>query len=487
MQSHKRFYITSFFEGSAVMAAEICSAKLLAPYFGSSIYVWSSVMAITLAGLASGYFYGGKLSLSTNKKSILITILSIAALYLMLLSLLSGSLHFFASVFPLIPAVVVSSLILIFPIMFLMGTSSPLIISILTDKPELSGEISGRVYAISTLGGIVATFASGFFLIPSFGIATTLFVFSAGMIISIIALATKNTSRLTILLLFIGMSFLSFSFKPNHHLNSIYYQEGMLGIIEVIDEPLPSNPNTIIRKLLVNNVVQTELNVNSGQSNSEYISLIQKNMPLLPKGNALILGLGGGLVANEFINHHYKVTGVEFDQRIIDCAKNYFNLNNDVNAVCDDARHFLNITKDLYNVVLIDLFKAEEQPSHVLTIESLTDLKQHLDTNATVIVNTHGYLNNQKGLGTQCLINTFKKAGYDVKVCVTGTNEDYRNTILLASVKPFRVTFHHELYPIVIENPELINSDQQPILEKLNAEANLLWRKNYLANYILSK
>jgi hypothetical protein len=229
------------------------------------------------------------------------------------------------------------------------------------------------------------------------------------------------------------------------------------------------------------------MNINSGKSNSDYINLIQKNMPLIPRGKALILGLGGGLVANLFIENHYNVTGIEFDQRIIDCAYTLFGMDKRVKSICDDARHFLNITKETYNIVLIDLFKAEEQPSHVLTLESLTKLKQHIDTNALVIVNTHGYLNNKIGQGTQCLINTFKKSGFDIKVCVTGLEEDYRNVLLMASVKPFQVSYHQELYPIVIENPELINSDQKPILEKLNAEANLLWRKNYLYNYILRR
>ncbi len=64
---HKnKLYTISFVEGASVMAAEICGAKLLAPFFGSSLYVWSSVMAITLGGLASGYFIGGKLRFERN-------------------------------------------------------------------------------------------------------------------------------------------------------------------------------------------------------------------------------------------------------------------------------------------------------------------------------------------------------------------------------------------------------------------------------------
>ena len=58
----KKLLILSFVEGAVVMVAELCGAKLLAPIFGSSLYVWASVMGITLGALASGYFYGGWLS-----------------------------------------------------------------------------------------------------------------------------------------------------------------------------------------------------------------------------------------------------------------------------------------------------------------------------------------------------------------------------------------------------------------------------------------
>ena len=56
------FFLLSFIEGGSVMAAELLGAKMLAPYFGSSLYVWASVLAITLGGLAVGYFAGGILS-----------------------------------------------------------------------------------------------------------------------------------------------------------------------------------------------------------------------------------------------------------------------------------------------------------------------------------------------------------------------------------------------------------------------------------------
>jgi spermidine synthase len=66
----------------------------------------------------------------------------------------------------------------------------------------------------------------------------------------------------------------------------------------------------------------------------------------LPKGKALILGLGGGVVANLFQQHHYDVTAVEFDKRIIDMSKQFFFLNDSVKTVSADARYYINNCKD---------------------------------------------------------------------------------------------------------------------------------------------
>jgi len=56
------FFILAFIEGGSVMAIELLGAKMLAIYYGNSLYVWTSVLGITLAGLASGYFAGGFVS-----------------------------------------------------------------------------------------------------------------------------------------------------------------------------------------------------------------------------------------------------------------------------------------------------------------------------------------------------------------------------------------------------------------------------------------
>src|SRR3954467_950540 len=85
----KKLLLLSFIEGAAVMCAELCGARLLAPLFGSSLYVWATVMGITLAALAAGYFFGGLYSGRSSEQKTLRTILLCAALYLLFMPVLA--------------------------------------------------------------------------------------------------------------------------------------------------------------------------------------------------------------------------------------------------------------------------------------------------------------------------------------------------------------------------------------------------------------
>ena len=486
MLNKNKLFIISFIEGASVMAAEICGAKLLAPFFGSSLYVWSSVMAITLAGLASGYFIGGKLSKKENKQTNLLYVLILAVCCLCLMPFMTTVFLLAASHFSLVPAVIISVLFLLYPTMLCMGATSPLIISILTFDVNQSGENSGKIYAISTVGGILATFLCGFYLIPNFGVQFSLICFAIALALGSLFLMVKKKSNSSglVLLVIISISLYGFAHSKTNRF-SIFKSEGILGKLEIRDEPSYTNDQIIIRKLLINNTIQTEMQLNSNQSVSEYVRLVEKNLMYLPKGKALILGLGGGVVANTFYEKGYDVTAVEFDERIIEMAKRFFYLNDSVKTVCDDARYFINNSKEKYNLILFDVFKAEEQPSHVITKESLVKLKNMLDTNGVVLINTHGYLTGDNGLGTQCMLATLKEAGFEIKICTFSEVEKYRNLLIVASLKPLPVTLNNELYPLLFTDLKTINTDNKPILEALNAQANQEFRTLYLNNYIL--
>ncbi|MES2762252.1 MAG: fused MFS/spermidine synthase [Bacteroidota bacterium] len=486
MQARNKLFAISFAEGASVMAAEICGAKLLAPFFGSSLYVWSSVMAITLAGLASGYFIGGKLSRREAKENTLLYVLILAVCCLCLMPFMTTIFLMTASHLSLIPAVIISVMFLLFPTMLCMGATSPLIISILTSEAEQSGENSGKIYAISTVGGILATFLCGFYLIPNLGVQFSLICFAIVLALASLFLVFKKKSRSggLALLFMISIAFYGFANSKANRF-SIYKSEGILGKLEIRDEPSYGNESVIIRKLLINNTIQTEMLLESKQSASEYVGLVERNCLYFPKGKALVLGLGGGVVANMLHQQHYQVTAVEFDERVIEMAKRFFYLNDSVKTVCADARYYINNAKEKYKLILFDVFKAEEQPSHVITKESLAKLKTTLDTNGVVLINTHGYLSGKKGLGTQCMIATLKGAGFDIKICTFSEDEDYRNLLIVASLKSMNVTLNNELYQIMLTDQQTINTDNTPIMEALNAPANQTFRTIYLNNYIL--
>jgi predicted membrane-bound spermidine synthase len=481
MKKSNSIYVISFFEGAAVMATEICGSKLISPYFGSSLYVWASVIAITLGSLAAGYFYGGRLSLKENKTKILTGILLLSAIYMGFMPIITNIFASIAISASLVTAVVIASgLLLVLP-MLLMGAASPIIISIQTENSNESGRVSGLVYSISTVGGIISTFLCGFYFIPAFGISTTLILFGSLLAMSLLLLSQKNNT-FNVVVVLAALIVLGFTNKTPLK-NCIYEKDGVLGKLNVLDDTIEiiGKGKSFTRKLLVNNIVQTEVDMSSGNSLSDYVNLLDLNIDSIKSGNALVLGLGGGVTSNLLVKKGYKVTGVELDERIIAVAKKYFNLNKNVKIVCDDGRRFINQSKEIYDLILIDVFKAEEQPSHVLTIESIEKLKKMMSNKASLIINWHGYIEGERGMGTAILLNTLKKSGFNYKVAATSDKEDYRNLVFFASLLEFSVK-QFEVKPL-IESTDLVNSDVRPVLEKYNALANQSWRKNYILYY----
>ena len=114
-------YSLSFIEGGVVMSTELAGAKLLAPYFGTSLYVWACVMALTLGGLAGGYFLGGRLSIKKNHETILMSSVLCAAIYIACLPMFSFLSLYLASNLSLLPSVFISSAFVLFPPVFIMG------------------------------------------------------------------------------------------------------------------------------------------------------------------------------------------------------------------------------------------------------------------------------------------------------------------------------------------------------------------------------
>jgi len=135
----------------------------------------------------------------------------------------------------------------------------------------------------------------------------------------------------------------------------------------------------------------------------------------------------------------------------------------------------------VYDLILVDLFKAEEQPAYVITLESLDKIKKMLSQGAYLVINWHGYSSGEKGRGTAILVNTLKEKGFKFSFAAVSDNEDARNLLIFACLSG-SVILSQEV-SLALPHTQLLNTDNHPVLEKYNALANQSWRKNYIQYY----
>ncbi|HXC04499.1 MAG TPA: fused MFS/spermidine synthase, partial [Bacteroidia bacterium] len=259
------YYLLSFIEGAAVMAAELLGAKMLAPYFGSSLYVWATVMAITLGGLAMGYFCGGILSYKSKKSNLLFYVMFGASILVMCMPFTSKLILNLIGAHALLPSVILSSCIFLLPPIFMMGMVSPIIIRSITTNIEHAGRSAGAIYAISTVGGICSTFLTGFWIIPTFGLLKPCIVTGIilGILPAVMLLKSSKPTVLFFLLVSVWTLFRSFSVDAPSGLSIPYSSEGLLGQVMVVDYPGQNPYGTQYgtnRVLFVNRITQSQYN-----------------------------------------------------------------------------------------------------------------------------------------------------------------------------------------------------------------------------------
>ncbi len=487
--TNKKFYfLLSFIEGGSVMAAELLGAKMLAPYFGSSLYVWASVLAITLGGLAVGYFCGGILSYKSKNPFALFYVLLAAAIFTILMPFSSKLILWAIGMHSLIPSVIVSATFILFPPVFMMGMVSPLIIRAITTDIEQSGRAAGAIYAISTLGGIIATFGFGFYVIPTFGLTVPSIVTGIvlGFIPSLILLRKKQIIKAAGFFLLCAWAISTAGFKPaSSNIKVVYSSEGLLGQLMVLDYPHYDEHKKIdghSRWLFVNRISQTMYDSLADESKNEekyftYVYRISDFVDSIPKtSKVLLLGLGGGSVAKKLNEKGFAVDVCELDKRIAMVARNYFYLSDKVNITVDDARHYIRTCNKKYDLIIFDTFKGEDPPNHVFTEESLSETKKILNPHGSIFVNSLGYIKGKTGKSARSVYKTFLASGYKVEVLPTDPDPDQRNLLFYASLDPVKENPNFIPQKSIDLDDAVVLKDEYPVLDILNSAAAKRWR-----------
>jgi predicted membrane-bound spermidine synthase len=488
LRNKRIYFLLSFIEGGSVMAAELLGAKMLSPYFGSSLYVWASVLAITLGGLAAGYFAGGVLSYKSKNYLSLFYVLLAAAVFTILMPFSSKLILWMIGLHSLVPSVIVCSIFILFPPVFMMGMVSPLIIRAITTDIEQAGRAAGAIYAISTLGGIIATFLFGFYIIPSFGLTMPSIVTGVilGIIPMIILLKAKQLGKALGFFLLCCWALSASSYSPSSsNIKVVYSSEGLLGQLMVLDYPHYNKEQKVdghSRWLFVNRISQTMYDSLADENLNEekyftYVYRISEFCDSMPKGSKiLLLGLGGGSIAKRLTERGYSVDVCELDKRIAMVARKYFYLSDKVNITVDDARHYIKTCNKKYDLVIFDTFKGEDPPNHVFTMESLEETKKLLNPGGLMFVNSLGYLDGKAGRSMRSIYKTFKASGFNVEILPTDPNPNQRNLLFYASLGPVKQLEGFVPEEKIDLGDALVLRDEYPVLDILNAEAAKKWR-----------
>ncbi len=160
-------FLLAFTSGFIIMAIELLGGRVLAPYFGSSIYVWGSIISVFMVSLSAGYLIGGRFSLNHPNLQRYGGFFILAAMSLLPTIIFAGpvmDIVFLGIEDPRYGSLVASALLFFLPIAVL-GMIAPYSVRLLVETPHHSGHVAGILYFVSTLGSALGTLLTSFYFV----------------------------------------------------------------------------------------------------------------------------------------------------------------------------------------------------------------------------------------------------------------------------------------------------------------------------------
>jgi len=502
-------------EGAAVMLVELAGARIISPYYGASLTTWASVLGVTMSSLAIGYLVGGRIvDKHKSPTKLLLYVLFGTALSTLLMPYLGNKFMFSFLEWPLELNVLSLAFIILTPTLLLFGTIPQIIIKLRSDESHDTGKIAGLSYAISTVGGIVGTFLTGFYIIPTFGITLPLIFVSIFLLIGPFWFLLVKQKKWYILiylpLAFLMVKHYNFNqkYKQSSGIRVQHYNEGLLGQLLVADYPYQDRNGEFKynRMLMINRMAESTIDPQTNEIIfGEYIHVMMKAIdPVSDGADVMLLGLGGGNLIKQFQKRNFNIDVCELDQRIADVAFEYFGVKNEFNLQIDDARHYLRTNKKKYDLIVFDVFKGENPPAYLLSKENFEHLNSLIKLNGIIAINFNGFLNGKIGKSGRSIIKTILNSDYQLRLFTSQGKENERNMIMIVSKHTIDYTpyqnskVYAELYSgqliSDIRNYEipvssvdtadaLVLTDDKPILDIINVDAAKNWRDHYNLYY----
>ncbi|MCE3242357.1 MAG: Spermine synthase [Deltaproteobacteria bacterium] len=356
-----------FVSGAVLMSLEIAGSRILAPHFGSSIFVWGSLISVVMASLSVGYYWGGWLSARDPSYGRLLILLLIPGIVI----------FFLPFVYPLanewvarndfgmrLNPLIACTILFLLPGVFL-GTISPYAIRLLT----------------------------AFYLIPAAGVRNIIhglgitLVCLSLFVVPLVRLRGITLARaVTAVTVILGSFMMPWTPGALARIKTLVEKETFYHRIRVEEDDEA-------RYMYFDRTLQSAMNLKDPTAlrliYSRYTSL---GLAFRPDAKKMaLIGLGGGSIPKKLLKEFpsLEIDAVELDPEVIQIAKTHFNVreSNNLRLHAQDGRMFLSRTQQQYDIIMLDAYFTDAMPFHLATKEFFELAQKKLTPNGIIVAN----------------------------------------------------------------------------------------------------
>ncbi len=471
-----------FLSGAALLGVEIAASRVLAPTFGSSLYVWGALIGVVLTGLAIGYWAGGVLADRWPSPYLFVSAIALGAVLVLAIPVVDEwVLEQVVSWDPgprLDP--LIAAILLFGPMSVVLASVSPIAVRLAARSIDRLGRTAGRLFSISTAGSIAGTFLTAFWLVPEFGtdqvlaVGAVVLLTAAGVVAvvqGIWAPAAMLGAGAVAALFAVGALAPDTEGRELRGLAaqnwSPLYRERDVRTPRKLDPAEVSLAvggftvrearDTRYHRLFVvedeeSRYLRFDSSFQSGMyidqpfrtrfAYSDYLHLGLAYKPDAKK--VLVIGLGGAAAPKRIWRDFddVQLTTVELDPEVVETAYRWFALPRDprIAVEVDDGRRFLQRHADeRYDVIMVDAFYSDGVPFHLTTFEFVELLRDRLTPGGVVATNVIGSVTGGSSQITRALWRTYGAVFPTVELhpVYEGPGDrrpdDIRNIILVAT------------------------------------------------------
>ena len=429
-------YATAAINGAVILVVEILGAKMLSPFMGTSHFVWTAQIGVTLVALAAGYYLGGRwVDASPNLANLYYAVLA-AAVYLCATIPLVKPVCFACLNMNLAVGSLLASAFLFLVPLALLAMTLPFLTRVLTQTVDEVGGNVGRLSAISTIGSVAGTSLIGYVLIPNVQNSVTMLA-TAAVLILLAAAYLLTWGRKPVGGLLVGVLTISSLFgfagwvrtmKPLASNYRVQFANGSsmavpqrqlarensnFGELLVVERDFPvemlSGTNVVNYATRHNTaILKRRIYLNDLLTQNEYDPVERKSLNLFTEmlhglaraytpdlNSALCIGMGVGIVPMRLAEEKVEVDVAEINPVIVPLAEKWFDF--DRRAIrrlhLEDGRLVLNKarqTGEKWDTIILDAFLGESSPSHLMTTGAFQTVADCLTDGGTLIINSFG-------------------------------------------------------------------------------------------------